>query len=86
MPRPTFFEFFCGGGMVRAGLGPSWACRFANDIDAKKARAYAENWGAESLRLADIYDLRPADLPGRAHTLAGRAARQRGYSCSCRLP
>src|SRR5581483_5763617 len=62
---PTFYEFFCGGGMVRAGLGPGWDCRFANDFDAKKARAYAENWGGEALRVGDIHDLRPADLPGR---------------------
>lgn len=63
---PIFYEFFCGGGMVRAGLGPGWDCRFANDLDAKKARAYAENWGAEALRVADIHALRPSDLPGRA--------------------
>ncbi|HLJ71939.1 MAG TPA: DNA cytosine methyltransferase, partial [Roseiarcus sp.] len=63
---PTFYEFFCGGGMVRAGLGARWDCRFANDLDAKKARAYAENWGADALRVGDIHALRPADLPGRA--------------------
>jgi DNA (cytosine-5)-methyltransferase 1 len=65
MPTPTFYEFFCGGGMVRAGLGDGWRCRFANDIDAKKARAYAENWGAKELRVADIHSLGPSDLPGR---------------------
>jgi DNA (cytosine-5)-methyltransferase 1 len=66
MPRPTYYEFFCGGGMVRAGLGPGWRCLFANDIDAKKARAYAVNWGGEALRVADIHDLGAGDLPGRA--------------------
>ena len=32
---PSFYEFFAGGGMVRAGLGPAWTCLFANDFDAK---------------------------------------------------
>ncbi len=66
MPRPTFYEFFCGGGMARAGLGPGWDCRFANDIDVKKARAYAQNLGAEALRIGDIHELAAADLPGCA--------------------
>jgi G:T-mismatch repair DNA endonuclease (very short patch repair protein) len=29
----TFYEFFAGGGMARAGLGPQWKCLFANDIN-----------------------------------------------------
>jgi hypothetical protein len=33
----TFYEFFAGSGMVRAGLGDSWKCLFANDFDEKKA-------------------------------------------------
>src|SRR5690606_25224812 len=28
---PVFYEFFAGGGMVRAGL-EDWRCAFANDI------------------------------------------------------
>jgi DNA (cytosine-5)-methyltransferase 1 len=28
--RKTFYEFFAGG-MVRAGLGETWDCVFAND-------------------------------------------------------
>jgi DNA (cytosine-5)-methyltransferase 1 len=32
---PSFYEFFAGGGMVRAGLGKSWDCLFANDIVLK---------------------------------------------------
>ena len=42
----VFYEFFAGGGMARAGLGPSWSCLFANDFDPKKAASYAANWGA----------------------------------------
>jgi DNA (cytosine-5)-methyltransferase 1 len=33
----TFYEFFCGGGMARAGLGPGWACLVANDNAGAKA-------------------------------------------------
>ena len=66
MGGPTFYEFFAGGGMARAGLGPRWRCLFANDFDAAKARAYAQNWGDADFRLEDIHKLTAADLPGRA--------------------
>ena len=65
-PRNTFYEFFAGGGMVRAGLSEGWDCLFANDIDAKKAASYAANWGDEHLKVADVGLLTTADLPGRA--------------------
>ena len=60
------YEFFAGGGMVRAGLGPDWTCRFANDIDAKKAAAYRTNWGSDELHLGDVADIAPHQLPGQA--------------------
>jgi DNA (cytosine-5)-methyltransferase 1 len=63
---PTFYEFFAGGGMVRAGLGDTWRCVFANDFDHKKSRAYERNWGAGVLKTADIRVLKPMDIPGRA--------------------
>lgn len=67
MPSRTFFEFFAGGGMVRAGLGAGWRCDFANDIDGKKALAYQENWGAGGvLSVGDIRHVQPSDLPGTA--------------------
>ncbi len=66
MQRPSFLEFFCGGGMARAGLGPDWRCALANDFDAKKAASYAENWGSDVLRIADVASLRDVDLPGCA--------------------
>lgn len=68
---PDFYEFFAGGGMVRQGLGSGWACRFANDFDAKKARAYADNWGGEALRVGDIRALAANDLPGAADLMWG---------------
>lgn len=62
-----FYEFFAGGGMARAGLGPDWTCLFANDIDRKKAAAYAENWGGGAFLLDDLRNIDPAELPGRAN-------------------
>jgi len=61
-----FYEFFAGGGMARAGLGPGWSCLFANDFDERKAATYRENYGADTLRVGDIAALSGADLPGAA--------------------
>jgi DNA (cytosine-5)-methyltransferase 1 len=63
---PGFYEFFCGGGMARAGLEPEWRCLLANDVDPRKGAAYAANWGSEQLRIADVASLRAVDLPGSA--------------------
>lgn len=65
MPQPTYYEFFAGGGMARAGLA-GWSCLFANDFDSRKAANYAANWGGDHLRVGDIHDLTASDLPGRA--------------------
>jgi len=60
-----FFEFFAGGGMVRAGLGDqNWRCRFANDFDHKKSAIYRANWGEDALKTADIRTLSSKDLAG----------------------
>ena len=65
----TFYEFFCGAGMAREGLGPQWECTFANDIDPSKARSYAANFGHVGLKVGDVAHLKLSDLPGAA-TLA----------------
>jgi len=65
-PRPGFYEFFCGGGMARVGLGAAWRCLFANDFDPRKALSYADNWGEGDLQCGDVAALTSADLPGRA--------------------
>ena len=62
----SFYEFFAGGGMARAGLGERWRCLFANDFDYKKSRTYARNWGDDVLRTVDVRALGAPDLPGRA--------------------
>ncbi|MEM7544495.1 MAG: DNA cytosine methyltransferase [Pseudomonadota bacterium] len=68
-PVPGFYEFFCGGGMARIGLGPDWQCLFANDIDPAKCTSYRANFGTDHLSERDIHDLTADDLPGQA-TLA----------------
>ena len=67
----SFYEFFAGGGMVRAGLGDAWRCLFANDFDAAKAAAYRANWDDAGLRVGDIAGLTAADLPGVADLMWG---------------
>jgi DNA (cytosine-5)-methyltransferase 1 len=66
-----FYEFFAGGGMVRAGLGERWHCLFANDFDPAKAEAYRANWGGADLSVGDIAGLSAADLPGVADLMWG---------------
>ena len=60
----SFYEFFAGGGMARAGLGSGWTCRFANDIDPDKAAAYRANWGGGDFFDGDLGALSPDVLPG----------------------
>lgn len=61
-----FYEFFAGGGMVRAGLGHGWKCLFANDFDIKKSKIYDLNWGSGPLKTGDVGALTTADLPGHS--------------------
>jgi DNA (cytosine-5)-methyltransferase 1 len=68
---PGFYEFFAGGGMVRAGLGEGWRCLFANDFDPAKAAAYCDNWGADAFRPGDIAAVTADDLPGVADLMWG---------------
>jgi DNA (cytosine-5)-methyltransferase 1 len=63
---PTFYEFFAGGGMARAGLGNGWRCTFANDFDATKASIYRGNWGGEHLVEGDVAKIEVEQLPGEA--------------------
>lgn len=61
----SFYEFFAGGGMARAGLGPAWRCTFANDVDGKKGLTYQDNWGTGGeLTVGDIRALTRNQLPG----------------------
>lgn len=81
---PTFVELFSGGGLVRAGLGPGWDCLLAADWSEAKAEAYRANYGGRELRVGDIRDVAPADVPAadlvwasfpcQDHSFAGRRA------------
>lgn len=69
---PSFYEFFAGGGMARAGLGQDWTCLFANDFDHKKGLAYQANWGTGGeLKIGDVNEVRSTDLPGVADLIWG---------------
>jgi len=63
----SYYEFFAGGGMARAGLGKEWHCLFANDIDVKKAASYTANWGSQHLKIGDISSLSTKEMPGTAN-------------------
>lgn len=68
----SFYEFFAGGGMARAGLGSDWTCLFANDFDAKKGFAYQANWGTGGeLTVGDIRALEASTMPGRPDLVWG---------------
>jgi DNA (cytosine-5)-methyltransferase 1 len=62
----TFYEFFAGGGMARAGLGDGWRCTFANDFNEMKADTYTANWGSDHFVPGDVGLVETTDLPGRA--------------------
>ncbi|WP_084394522.1 DNA cytosine methyltransferase [Henriciella pelagia] len=54
----NFYEFFCGGGMARAGFGSKWNCVFANDFDIKKCETYLRNYPNDgTLVHGDIRDV-----------------------------
>jgi DNA (cytosine-5)-methyltransferase 1 len=60
---PSFYEFFCGGGMARLGLGSGWTCVLANDNDPQKIRNYVVNFGGRGSALCDVANLKPSALP-----------------------
>ena len=87
--NPSFYEFFAGGGMVRAGLGEDWRCLFANDFDRKKAATYRLNWAGDQMVcddvrnvatewLPEVADLAWASFPCQDLSLAGVGAGLKG--------
>jgi DNA (cytosine-5)-methyltransferase 1 len=68
----SFYEFFAGGGMARAGLGDGWSCLFANDFDAKKGDTYRLNYPDDDvLRVGDVRKIKAQELPGHADLVWG---------------
>jgi len=64
--KPGLYEFFAGGGMARAGLGPGWRCLFANDFDRRQSERYRANWGEDALPVCGVREIGPVQLPGVA--------------------
>ena len=60
---PSFYEFFAGGGMARAGLGDGWRCLFANDFDRKKTATYRLNWSGDQMVADDVRNVATGSLP-----------------------
>jgi DNA (cytosine-5)-methyltransferase 1 len=68
----SYYEFFAGGGMARAGLGAGWACLFANDFDPKKGLTYQANWGVGGeLTVGDVRALSADAMPGHPDLVWG---------------
>ena len=68
----SFYEFFAGGGMARAGLGKGWTCLFANDFDTKKGLTYQLNYPTgDVLRVDDVRKIKAAEIPGYADLIWG---------------
>jgi len=68
----SFYEFFAGGGMARAGLGDGWSCLFANDFDPKKGEIYRRNYpGRDVLRVADVRKIAVSELPSQPDLIWG---------------
>ena len=61
--RPSFLEFFAGGGMAHVGLSGRFDCAFANDLDPMKCAAYRANFPDVRIEQGDVWNLAPASLP-----------------------
>jgi DNA (cytosine-5)-methyltransferase 1 len=61
--RPTFLEFFAGGGMARQGLDGLFDCAFANDFDPMKCAAYRTNYPDDEIVQGDVWDLDASRVP-----------------------
>lgn len=61
--KPTVYEFFSGGGLVRLGLGDAWHCVGAIDNDRNKIESYRANFGSDGLMHDDIRNLNPCGVP-----------------------
>ncbi|MFN3815853.1 DNA cytosine methyltransferase [Brevundimonas sp.] len=63
----SLYEFFAGGGLAGLGLA-GFRTTFANDLDAAKAASWRANHADPGiLKLADVWDLTPDDLPAQAN-------------------
>ncbi|MEQ1781651.1 MAG: DNA cytosine methyltransferase [Hyphomonadaceae bacterium] len=61
--RPSFLEFFAGGGMAHTGLSNRFDCAFANDLDRMKCDAYRANFPDARIEQGDVWNIAPGALP-----------------------
>ncbi|MDZ4760131.1 MAG: DNA cytosine methyltransferase [Alphaproteobacteria bacterium] len=61
--RPTFLEFFAGGGMARQGLAGMFDAGFSNDFDPMKCATYRRNFVGEPIAESDVWNLDASALP-----------------------
>jgi len=61
--RPTFLEFFAGGGMARQGLADVFDCAFANDLDPLKCAVYRTNFPDDDIVQGDVWNLDASHVP-----------------------
>lgn len=63
-PRYTALEFFSGIGMARNGMQDAGVSTiWANDVDETKCALYRAQWGSQDLHCADVFDIKPEDVP-----------------------
>ncbi len=58
-----FYDFFAGAGLASLGLSGSWKCVWANDLDAKKAEVYRQNFKDDHYFIGDVASFTGNDLP-----------------------
>ena len=64
--RPGFYEFFCGGGMARAGLGDGLALPVRQRFRSRQGARLRRQLGRGGVAPGRRGDADGADLPGRA--------------------
>jgi len=62
-PKPSFLDFFAGGGLVTEALKPYFSPIWANDISEKKAAVYCANHSKRIFHLGPIEDVEGDDMP-----------------------
>ena len=63
-PRPRVLEFFAGVGLARMGLDSAgFETAWANDISDDKAAMYRAQFEDDVMEVADVNDIKAADLP-----------------------
>jgi len=63
-PVATAIEFFAGIGLARAGMAEAGIHTiWANDYDLSKQKMYAQQWGADTYQVEDVFKLDASQVP-----------------------